>query len=143
MKKDLIYTVLTFVMLAATGVLIFVALNPQKTGSQSGNNPELESITQKAGEIEVTVTPIQTGKSVNFEIQLETHSVELTYEMEKITTLKTKTGLVKPVRWEGDLPGGHHRKGALVFPDISGKPEDFVLIIENIDGKTLEYRWND
>lgn len=38
----------------------------------------------------------------------------------------------RPLAWEGDPPGGHHRKGVLVFESIDPPPRSVTLKLRRI-----------
>ncbi|OHA63960.1 MAG: hypothetical protein A2667_01325, partial [Candidatus Wildermuthbacteria bacterium RIFCSPHIGHO2_01_FULL_47_27] len=90
------------------------------------------------GNVEVAVTPkdLSPGAaSWDFEISLNTHSVELDYVMEEIAVLTDETGKeYRSVMWEGAESGGHHRSGVLKFNPISPRPKSVTLILRGIGG---------
>ena len=61
-----------------------------------------------------------TGTTWEFDLVFDTHSRELNDDLEKTAVLVTNGGKTfAPVKWQGDPPGGHHRKGVLQFKPIS------------------------
>jgi hypothetical protein len=38
----------------------------------------------------------------------------------------------KPLSWQGDPPGGHHRKGVLAFKPFSSAPETLTVNIRQV-----------
>jgi len=59
-----------------------------------------------------------------FEVPLNTHSIGLSQDMLQITELIDSLGnLYKPITWEGDGPGGHHREGVLIFSPFNPVPD--------------------
>src|SRR3989344_1246385 len=98
--------------------------------------------TKKAGNVEIIVTPEITSEETRFAVSLETHSVELSYLLENITTLTTDKGVVlKPLRWEGSAPGGHHREGTLIFSKLPGKTKSIDLDMRGIDNQDARFHW--
>lgn len=91
--------------------------------------------------VEVSVTPVFTKDSWDFEVQLDTHSVELAYDLQEVATLVDDNGNVyKPLAWEGDPPGGHHLGGVLKFKPIVSQTKSITLNI-NLDGKERSFAW--
>ncbi|MFH1756507.1 MAG: hypothetical protein ABH969_00515 [Pseudomonadota bacterium] len=87
--------------------------------------------------VRVDVKPIQLtpGKPAIFEIRLNTHSVELSYDMVRLSSLQDSQGKVyKAMNWKGSSPGGHHRRGVLEFPELQGNPQSIQIIMQNISG---------
>jgi hypothetical protein len=102
--------------------------------------------TNSDGGVTVSVNPknISAGASSwDFEVTLNTHTVELNQDLQSTSVLIDAEG--KPhaaVGWEGDPPGGHHRKGVLRFKPITGKPQFLELRISGVGGVELRvFRW--
>ena len=50
--------------------------------------------------------------------------------------------LLAPAVWEGDPPGGHHRKGVLKFDAVNPRPQDIELRITRAgEPKPRSFRW--
>ncbi len=106
-------------------------------------------LTQISGEgpVTVAVTPKQLVAGVDtweFEIALDTHSVELNYELTEIVTLAGSDGQsYNPGVWQGDGPSGHHRGGVLLFKAPATPPEAVDLIIHGVGGVAeRRFRWS-
>ena len=84
------------------------------------------------GNVKVSVKSINESNT-SFKIVLETHSVELSYDLLQLVSLYDEDGNEYfPTSWEGDAEGDHHREGVLKFEEtILVKPS--TLIIRNID----------
>lgn len=97
---------------------------------------ELKSQTNSEGSITISVTPHRSASAGvwEFEITLDTHSVELDDDVNKATVLIADNKNYYPIVWDGDPPGGHHRNGILQFAPISPEPESIALKIRNIGG---------
>jgi hypothetical protein len=83
----------------------------------------------------VEVKPVQLapGQPAVFEVRLNTHSVDLSYDMVKVSSLQDSQGKVyQATAWKGSSPGGHHRKGTLEFPQLQGNPQTVKLVIQGI-----------
>lgn len=70
------------------------------------------------GAIEILVTPLNfqaPGTELRFEVSLDTHSVDLNYDLAGLAVLKTDTGLILPASLWDAPQGGHHVAGTLSF----------------------------
>src|SRR5512139_3615791 len=82
-----------------------------------------DDLTQTNDEAMVTVavTPLnlndKSAATLDFKIALNTHSVDLGYDLTAIAALSNDAGeTVQPLKWDGPAGGGHHRGGTLSFP---------------------------
>jgi len=131
MRSRLITWLLSIVVtvFAASGVTAAPAL-PTQTSSQSGVTVKITPRTLAAGTWE-------------FEVVFDTHSQELTDDLGK-TAVLVSDGRTShsPVKWQGDPPGGHHRKGVLEFKPVSPMPAAIELQIKR-NGETAPrlFRW--
>lgn len=85
--------------------------------------------------VRVTVTPksLAPGQAAQFDISLNTHSVELSQDLAAVAELRDDQGhIYQPDRWDGSAPGGHHRKGTLIFPSLQAAVKSVTLIIRDI-----------
>ena len=109
-----------------------------RAAAQAPAAAPLATQTSSQGAVTVAVKPIALSASVpelRFEIVQDTHSVALSQDMRAVAVLSGGPGGdVKPAAWEGDPPGGHHRKGVLVFAPISPMPESVTLTIRGLGG---------
>jgi len=106
--------------------------------------------TDEQGAVIVDVTPSNLSSpvdSIDFEVGMNTHSVDLSMDLAALATLETDTGLiVAPLSWEG-MSGGHHVSGKLVFPSqVDGKPllagaTTLTLVISNVDAPERTFIW--
>ena len=114
---------------AASGVTAAPAL-PTQTSSQSGVTVKITPRTLAAGTWE-------------FEVVFDTHSQELTDDLEKTAVLVSDARAShSPLQWQGDPPGGHHRKGVVQFKPVSPMPASIELQIKR-GGETAprSFRW--
>ena len=83
--------------------------------------------TDSQGAVEFVVTPLNLttpGETLDFDVSMNTHSVDVSWDLAAQSVLKTDTGLeVKGASWP--VGGGHHYEGKLTF------------LAETADGKTL------
>jgi hypothetical protein len=115
----------------------------------SNVNNELTRVDQQ-GEVVVQVTPLNLGVSgdtLDFEVALETHSVELSMNPANHTTLTTDTGMVvQATAWDGPL-GGHHVSGKLIFPaSVNGASvldgaTKLTMEIRDVDAELRTFEW--
>lgn len=94
--------------------------------------------------VTVTVTPRQlAGSSWEFEVVLSTHVQALDDDMMTTAVLVDEQGTKHaPVAWRGDGPGGHHRKGVLVFAPFQPRPSSLDLQIRRAGEKApRSFRW--
>lgn len=108
---------------------------------------DLETQTNREGAVTVKVTPMRISpgtKSWDFEIALSTHSVPLDQDMARVSALVADSGKPQsPLAWDGDPPGGHHRKGVLRFQSPTVMPRQVELQINGIgDVKQRVFRWS-
>lgn len=106
--------------------------------------------TDEQGAVIVDVTPSNLsspGNTIDFEVGMNTHSVDLSMDLAALATLETDTGLmVAPLSWEG-MSGGHHVSGKLLFPaQVNGKPllagaTTLTLVISNVDAPERTFIW--
>ena len=85
--------------------------------------------------VRVDVRPIQLspGKPAKFEIQLNTHSGDLSQDLVTVCTLKDNKGReYQPTGWDGSPPGGHHRNGVLEFPELGDAAQSITLVIREV-----------
>ncbi len=114
---------------AVSGALAAPTLSPQST-SESG--------------VTVKATPQNlSDKSWDFEIAFDTHSQALNDDLMKAAELIADGGArFQPISWQGDPPGGHHRKGVLRFKPISPAPQSIELrIMRSDEVQPRSFRW--
>lgn len=107
---------------------------------------DLATLTNSEAAVTVEVTPMNISpeaESWDFEISLSTHSVALDQDMRHVAVLIDTAGAPRqPLSWDGDPPGGHHRKGVLRFQPLAGTPEFLDLRIKGIGGVSERvFRW--
>lgn len=103
------------------------------------------------GAVKVSATPINlypTGNTLEIEIVLDTHSVDLSMDLATLATLTSDAGhTVIPVRWDGPS-GGHHVAGVLSFPvevdgvSIFDGASRLTLVLRDIDALERTFTWD-
>lgn len=93
--------------------------------------PALPTQTTSAGGVTVKATPRAfSDKTWEFEIVFDTHSQDLSDDLMKTASLVADGGAsFPPLAWQGDPPGGHHRKGVLRFNAVTPTPTGVELRI--------------
>ena len=102
------------------------------------------------GNVVVIVTPLnldQPADTLDFDVVMDTHSVDLKMDLTALAELTTDSGLsVKPVKWDAPT-GGHHVAGILSFPAIiDGAPllegaATITLTLLNVDAPERTFTW--
>ena len=90
----------------------------------------------KEGQVTVQVTPLMPSAARGawrFEILFDPHVPPLDQDLLAAGVLVDAGGKqYRPLAWEGDPPGGHHRKGVLVFGSIDPPPRSVTLKLRRI-----------
>ncbi len=114
-------------------------------GDESPQVTVFGSLTDAQGEVTVEATPKNIGegtKSWEFEVVMDTHSVELNNDMVAASELVVNGSVYKPVLWEGDPAGGHHRAGTIRFSSIAPLPKSITLVIREVGGVSgRKFQW--
>lgn len=118
MRRVILYPFALFAALALPLAATAAENLPPQTSSQSG--------------VTVKVTPRNlSGSAWEFDVVFDTHSQELSDDLLKTAALVGESGaLVKPSGWQGDAPGGHHRKGVLRFDALKPAPAGIELRVQ-------------
>ena len=114
----------------------------------SANNSLTRSDVQ--GAVTVNVTPLNLDNpsdELEFDIALETHSVDLSMDLATLATLTTDTGItVQATQWDAPR-GGHHVEGPLIFPAtkdgkaILDNASELTLMITDVDALSRVFQW--
>lgn len=137
--------------------LSFAAQSSSSGGEQSSQSaqtfaPVWEQTVQvdEQGAVVMQVTPLNLnsqGDALEFEIALNTHSVDLSMDLAKLATLTTDSGMtVNATSWEAPS-GGHHVSGKLFFPShLDGKSvlegaKNITVQIRDVDASLRSFVW--
>jgi len=124
---------------------------PRSTESVSSAN-DSTSLTRidQQGAVVVEVTPLNLNNPINqieFDVALNTHSIDLSMDLATLATLTTDTGItVQATLWDA-VPGGHHVSGKLIFTALKdGKSildgaSKLTLEIINVDVPSRVFEW--
>ncbi len=133
MQKRFVVTII--IVLAVIGVVLGFSSNAIafdiQTNDESGVRVDVKPVTLMIGEPAV------------FDIRLNTHSVNLDYDLVKAFYLQDSEGKIyKAVEWKGSPAGGHHRRGTIAFPKLEGSPQSVKLVIRGIaDVPERSFEW--
>lgn len=102
--------------------------------------------TSNVGGVTVTVLPRSLGAAARyweFEVTLETHVRPLAEDIAAAARLIDARGQPHaPLGWNGDPPGGHHRRGVLRFKPLADNPATVVLEIREVGAVAVRtFRW--
>jgi protein-S-isoprenylcysteine O-methyltransferase Ste14 len=116
---------------AVASVLILLILSASALGvlpAARAKQEDLEISDTKNG-VMFTFRQISYGEdALAFETRIDTHEGALSFEMTEVATLEVGGDAYPPIRWEGSPPGGHHRSGILVFPDVPQTAEMRIVV---------------
>ena len=144
-------------------VLFLSACNPTAKLQPVGAVPTASAPTQtqttsegamrsdQQGAVVVEVTPLNLdnpGQTLDFQVSMNTHSVDLSMDLAPLATLVTDAGrLAEAISWDGPR-GGHHVSGTLSFPaTVNGKPllegaSQLRLTIKSVDAGARIFTWS-
>lgn len=124
-------------------IVFFVVTLVAATEATALAATELAPQTRNEGGVRVRVAPRDLTPGVwEFELTFDTHTVALDQDLARSSVLLDAQGnRYAPTGWEGDPPGGHHRKGVLRFKALSELPAAIELRIEGVGGVQRVFRW--
>jgi len=126
--------VVPFIFLSlAAAIFSFGALAAESLPAQSSS---VSGVTLK-------VTPRGLNASTwEFDLTFDTHSQDLKDDLLRSAVLVAGGAQAAPLAWEGDSPGGHHRKGVLRFAAPTPRPAMIELHVSRPgESKPRIYRW--
>ena len=155
MKRFLIPSllILTLILAACSATPAPLPSDPAPAPVSSGNSAaQFDSAmrSDEQGAIIFEITPINLNtpaETIEFDIVLTTHSIDLSMDLATQATLTTDTGLtVQATLWDAPR-GGHHVVGTLIFPaTVDGKfildgATKLTLTIVNVDAPSRVFEW--
>lgn len=132
--------------IATIGCALLLALfGPASAVAQPAAATAPATQTSRGGGVTISVTPkdvVADAPRWQFEVVFDTHSVELNHDVVSITALIDAAGRSHaPLAWDGDPPGGHHRKGVLSFRPL-GAVDELTLRIRDVGLPERTFRWS-
>ena len=145
---------LILVVISATSYYVFFKRAKFFTGSNAatGNTAQVATSdtpseqTAIIGDVTYKVTPksfLSSARTWDFEFVLDIHSGTLDQDLLQLISMVDEKGQkYQPVKWEGDPPQGHHRRGVLKFRPIYPKPQAIELKISQVGEVTNgKFKW--
>jgi len=148
-----IHLILTMIITACSAASMLPQTDHQPASVSSSDSaaqfdPALR--TDQQGAIIFEVTPLNLNaptETLEFNIVLTTHSIELSMDLATQATLTTDTGLtVQATLWDAPR-GGHHVEGRLIFPatadrkSILDSATKLTLTIMDVDAPSRVFEW--
>ena len=162
MRPGILPLLLTLTIILAACSSAAPALDPPAGTSQAAPQPALVSTepaqtgagdmtrTDQQGLVVIEVTPLNLetpGDNLEFNVAMNTHSVDLGLDLASLATLTNDTGItVQATTWEAPS-GGHHVSGKLIFPatkdgkSILEGASKLTLAIINVDAASRVFEW--
>jgi len=108
--------------------------------------PALTARTSDDAGVRVVVTPKVYGPSSavwEFSVVMDTHVKPLSENLTQAAILVDGAGRrYEPLAWQGDAPGGHHRKGVLQFSRPAETTKSIELQLAGVGGVAIRtFRW--
>lgn len=123
----------------------------QATSSPNAAASDDLTRTDEQGVVMFAVTPLNfeaASDTLEFNVSMNTHSVDLSMDLAQLSTLTTDTGItIQPIKWDA-TPGGHHVGGNLIFPGTqNGKSilegaSKLTITIVNVNAASRVFEWN-
>lgn len=96
----------------------------------------------------IPLNPNNPGETLDFQVAMNTHSVDLSMDLAALAKLETDSGYsVQATLWDAPR-GGHHLKGILSFPaTVDGTPimdgvSKMTITLVNIDAPERVFTWD-
>jgi hypothetical protein len=129
-----------------------IATGPSLTPTSPSTDLPLDlTRTDGQGAVTVEIKPLNLdhpGDTLDFDVEMNTHSVDLGMDLTQLATLTTDSSQPIPAsKWDTPQRGGHHVSGTLSFPtSYEGKPvlpgaTRITITIQNVDAATRLFTW--
>lgn len=145
--SSLVLLLITFFLINSQGE---INISATKTVSPKiGGEPKsteiinLSSKIDNQGGVSFRVTPLDFNLDtpVKFEVEIDTHSGSLDFDLTEISILEDDLGNnYQATDWQGSPPGGHHLAGVLTFSKLDIQAKKLKLIIQ--DSFLRIFEWN-
>ena len=118
----------------------------QSSAVTNSQKDKFASQENEGGNVTITVKPkiLKVGEKPLFEVEFNTHSVDLTFDISLVSSLiDDKGNILTTPKWDGSAPGGHHRSGTLSFKTPLPRTKYVELVIYDVAGvKERRFKWN-
>ncbi len=153
MKRFILPLFLVLVLILAACAPSQASTNSSQAVPQPASNSGSANLTRSdaQGAVTVDVTPTNLSNpsdKLEFDVAMNTHSVNLSMNLATLATLTTDTGItVQADSWNGPAGGGHHVDGQLTFPAIKDSKSilegasKITLTIINLDAPSRVFVW--
>ena len=138
--------ILTLVLAACSATATPLQTDSQATSALSDSATRVD----EQGAIVIEITPLNLGEltdTLEFDVVMNTHSIDLNMDLATLSTLTTDTGMALPATiWDAPR-GGHHVEGKLIFPSrkdgnsILEGASRLILTIVNVDAPSRVFEW--
>ncbi len=111
------------------------SVTPPAAAGQAKDASSYKSQVVEGGSVTVEVLPLtlKAGAPSEFEIAMNTHSVDLSADMLKAVVLIDDAGKeYTATKWDGPTGGGHHRSGRILFPALSASAKSVTVVVKGI-----------
>lgn len=128
---------LTVFLVSLPAIALFASIS-------NSAQPDLPTLSSTQAGVTVRATPrALSGGTWEFDLVFDTHTQALTDDLNKTAVLVADGDTTySPVKWQGDPPGGHHRKGTLQFSTVSPVPASIELRIKRAgEANPRSFRW--
>ena len=98
------------------------------------------TLEQESGGVVVIATFDPTKDPGVLEVAFDTHSVDLSFDVEAFSVLEIDDQVVPIGNWNGTEPGGHHRFGTLEFGRVPASGEAITFAFTGLPER-LTFSW--
>ena len=138
--------ILTLVLTACSATATPLQMDPQATSALSDSATRVD----EQGAIVIEITPHNLGASADtleFNVVMNTHSIDLNMDLATLSTLTTDTGIALPATTWDAPRGGHHVEGKRIVPSMKdgnsmlAGASRLTLTIVNVDAPLRVFEW--
>ncbi len=140
MRINKIITIWIGILAVAAGAIIAINRNSNPAAVINSPTPQIDS----QNSVDVSVSLLPGSGTLDFRVEMNTHSVELNNDMAEAGEMTDSGGKIyKPLAWEGSGPEGHHRGGILSFEMPPANTRFVELKLKDIGGvKERVFKWD-
>jgi hypothetical protein len=153
-KKSNNKFIILAIIILILGMVLILNNKSSKDNSDFGNSiksrngeelvDKYQTKTDEQASVTVDITPKKLGLAEEkniFEVSLNTHSVDLSYDFQKIIIREDDLGnIYQALEWTGG-EGGHHLVGEIIFPKLNLSAKKVKLTINGVGGAERVFEW--